>query len=157
MDGDGSGRPTRRLLLLILSISLQLIPGLILPDSRKSFNCSLLRVHVDMESFIFAIILEHISFVGTLFFFLGLSENPSPSKDSTKADSHYNFISNTGLKVLLVCLGVATLVLLSLFLFKMWQKKKREEQHARLLKLFEEDDELEVELGLRDREIFLEQ
>uniref|UniRef100_A0A804JG29 Uncharacterized protein n=1 Tax=Musa acuminata subsp. malaccensis TaxID=214687 RepID=A0A804JG29_MUSAM len=27
MDGDGSGRPTRRLLLLILSISLQLIPG----------------------------------------------------------------------------------------------------------------------------------
>ncbi|CAL9054896.1 unnamed protein product [Musa banksii] len=113
MDGDGSGRPTRRLLLLILSISLQLIPG--------------------------------------------LSENPSPSKDSTKADSHYNFISNTGLKVLLVCVGVATLVVLSLFLFKMWQKKKREEQHARLLKLFEEDDELEIELGLRDREIFLEQ
>ncbi|KAF2293924.1 hypothetical protein GH714_005723 [Hevea brasiliensis] len=28
--------------------------------------------------------------------------------------------------------------------------KKREEQYARLLKLFEEDDELEVELGLRD-------
>ncbi|URD83673.1 hypothetical protein MUK42_23225 [Musa troglodytarum] len=64
---------------------------------------------------------------------------------------------NTGLKVLLVSLGVATLVLLSLFLFKMWQKKKREEQHARLLKLFEEDDELEVEFGLRDQEIFLEQ
>ncbi|URD83671.1 hypothetical protein MUK42_23225 [Musa troglodytarum] len=77
--------------------------------------------------------------------FDGLSENPSPSKDSTKADSHSNFFSNTGLKVLLVSLGVATLVLLSLFLFKMWQKKKREEQHARLLKLFEEDDELEVE------------
>ncbi|URD83672.1 hypothetical protein MUK42_23225 [Musa troglodytarum] len=57
--------------------------------------------------------------------FDGLSENPSPSKDSTKADSHSNFFSNTGLK--------------------MWQKKKREEQHARLLKLFEEDDELEVE------------
>ncbi|KAL2939445.1 Aprataxin [Bienertia sinuspersici] len=33
---------------------------------------------------------------------------------------------------------------------KLWQKKKREEQYARLLKLFEEDDELEVELGLRD-------
>ncbi|KAL6127061.1 hypothetical protein ACLB2K_075106 [Fragaria x ananassa] len=31
-----------------------------------------------------------------------------------------------------------------------WQKRKREEQYARLLKLFEEDDELELELGLRD-------
>jgi cbb3-type cytochrome oxidase subunit 3 len=39
---------------------------------------------------------------------------------------------------------------LAFFLFKFWQKKKREEQYARLLKLFEEDDELEVELGLRD-------
>ncbi|KAF3957008.1 hypothetical protein CMV_017932 [Castanea mollissima] len=29
-------------------------------------------------------------------------------------------------------------------------KKKRAEQHARLLKLFEDDDELEVELGIRD-------
>ncbi|CAL9121253.1 unnamed protein product [Musa acuminata var. zebrina] len=80
----------------------------------------------------------------------GLSENPSPSKDSTKADSHSSSRSNTGLKVLLICLGAIALVLLSYFLFKKWQKKKREEQHARLLKLFEEDDDLEVELGLRD-------
>ncbi|KAH0776427.1 hypothetical protein KY290_007838 [Solanum tuberosum] len=33
---------------------------------------------------------------------------------------------------------------------QIWQKKKREEQQARLLKLFEEDDDLEVELGIRD-------
>ncbi|CAL9179359.1 unnamed protein product, partial [Musa hybrid cultivar] len=85
-----------------------------------------------------------------IFFLLGLSENPSPSKDSTKADSHSSSRSNTGLKVLLICLGAIALVLLSYFLFKKWQKKKREEQHARLLKLFEEDDDLEVELGLRD-------
>ncbi|KAJ9538165.1 hypothetical protein OSB04_030898 [Centaurea solstitialis] len=32
----------------------------------------------------------------------------------------------------------------------LWQKKKRDEQYARLLKLFEQDDELELELGLRD-------
>ncbi|URD83670.1 hypothetical protein MUK42_23225 [Musa troglodytarum] len=70
LDGDGSGRPTRRFLLLILSISLQLIA---IPRNLS------------------------IVLVG----------------------------DNTGLK--------------------MWQKKKREEQHARLLKLFEEDDELEVE------------
>ncbi|WOL02385.1 hypothetical protein Cni_G11104 [Canna indica] len=80
----------------------------------------------------------------------GLSENPSPSKDSTKADSHSNSSSKTGLVVLLVCLGVASILLFSFLLFKLWQKKKREEQHARLLKLFEEDDDLEVELGLRD-------
>lgn len=39
---------------------------------------------------------------------------------------------------------------LSFFLFKLWQKKKCDEQYARLLKLFEQDDELELELGLRD-------
>ncbi|RWV96692.1 hypothetical protein BHE74_00044848, partial [Ensete ventricosum] len=44
----------------------------------------------------------------------GLSENPSPSKDSTKADSHSSSRSNTGLKVLLICLGAIALVLFSL-------------------------------------------
>ncbi|KAL0364987.1 UNVERIFIED_CONTAM: Chromatin structure-remodeling complex protein BSH [Sesamum angustifolium] len=52
--------------------------------------------------------------------------------------------------IALICLLLATVALLSFFLFKYWQKKKRDEQYARLLKLFEEDDELEVELGLRD-------
>ncbi|RRT84468.1 hypothetical protein B296_00011119 [Ensete ventricosum] len=49
-----------------------------------------------------------------------------------------------------ICLAIAGIVLVSVFLFKLWRKKKREEQHARLLRLFEEDDELELELGLRD-------
>lgn len=49
-----------------------------------------------------------------------------------------------------ILIAVVTLALLTFFLYKLWQKKKREEQYARLLKLFEEDDELEVELGLRD-------
>ncbi|XP_042437538.1 uncharacterized protein LOC122023481 isoform X1 [Zingiber officinale] len=105
MTGDGSGR-SARLLLLLLSVSLNLITG--------------------------------------------LSENPSPSKDSTTASNHSSSGHKTGLKVLLACVGVAILLVLSFFLFKMWQKRKREEQHARLLKLFEEDNELEVELGLRD-------
>ncbi|CAL9058785.1 unnamed protein product [Musa banksii] len=129
MTGDGSHRSTRQLLLLLLSIALHLIPGSLLSNSWISFLSFILR---------------------NIFFLLGLSENPSPSKDSTKADSHSSSRSNTGLKVLLICLGAIALVLLSYFLFKKWQKKKREEQHARLLKLFEEDDDLEVELGLRD-------
>ena len=55
-----------------------------------------------------------------------------------------------GIKIIIVCLGVVTVIAFCVFLFKLWQKKKREEQHARLLKLFEDDDELEVELGMRD-------
>lgn len=56
----------------------------------------------------------------------------------------------SGSTVVILCIAVAAVVGLSFFLFRLWQKKKREEQYARLLKLFEEDDELELELGLRD-------
>ncbi|KAM5574990.1 hypothetical protein ABKV19_014099 [Rosa sericea] len=58
--------------------------------------------------------------------------------------------SSVALKVIIVLLGVAAVVGFGVFLFRIWQRKKREEQHARLLKLFEDDDELEVELGIRD-------
>ncbi|KAF9601540.1 hypothetical protein IFM89_020368 [Coptis chinensis] len=57
---------------------------------------------------------------------------------------------SVGLRVVIIGLGLASIVGFSVLLFKIWQKKKREEQHARLLRLFEEDDELELELGLRD-------
>ncbi|XP_068648957.1 uncharacterized protein [Aristolochia californica] len=81
----------------------------------------------------------------------GLSEDPSTSKDGQNAGkSASSSKSNKGLNVLVICLGLLAVVGFSLFLFKIWQKKKREEQHARLLRLFEEDDELELELGLRD-------
>lgn len=55
-----------------------------------------------------------------------------------------------GSKIVLFGLALVAVALLSFFLFKFWQKKEREEQYTRLLKLFEEDDELELELGLRD-------
>ncbi|OVA00137.1 hypothetical protein BVC80_1459g19 [Macleaya cordata] len=82
--------------------------------------------------------------------FSGLASDPSSSKDGMKAESHSASSTITGVRVVLICLGLVAAVALSVFLFKMWQKKKREEQHARLLRLFEEDDELELELGLRD-------
>ncbi|CAN1804384.1 hypothetical protein LINPERHAP1_LOCUS23905 [Linum perenne] len=66
--------------------------------------------------------------------------------DAEKAGSD----SHTGPKIIFLIVGIVAVGLVSFFLFKFWQKKKREEQYARLLKLFEEDDELEVELGLRD-------
>ncbi|XP_010544110.1 PREDICTED: uncharacterized protein LOC104816824 isoform X2 [Tarenaya hassleriana] len=84
--------------------------------------------------------------------FLAASGNSDDSKSSStvaKAESRTSS-SKTGTKVILVLIGITAVVLFSFFLYKLWQKKKRDEQYARLLKLFEEDDELEVELGLRD-------
>ncbi|KAG4937843.1 hypothetical protein JHK82_045651 [Glycine max] len=84
----------------------------------------------------------------SLHFILGFSDESAGSKDATKTEPHAGRSTSTVVIVVLILL-----VLFSLFsfvLFKLWRKKKREEQYARLLKLFEEDDELELELGLRD-------
>ncbi|KAM1135250.1 hypothetical protein ACFX2I_044306 [Malus domestica] len=81
----------------------------------------------------------------SLLFDLGSADEPSTPKNGDKASS-----GSAALKAVIVLLGVAAVIGFCVFLFKIWQKKKREEQHARLLKLFEDDDELEVELGIRD-------
>lgn len=52
--------------------------------------------------------------------------------------------------VAIIVISLVVVLSVCFCLFKLWQRKKREEQYARLLKLFEEDDELEVELGLRE-------
>uniref|UniRef100_A0A1J3JPZ2 Transmembrane protein n=1 Tax=Noccaea caerulescens TaxID=107243 RepID=A0A1J3JPZ2_NOCCA len=85
----------------------------------------------------------------SLQFVLGLSGDTKNTNTGVKAESHTSS-SKTGTKVILILLGFVTVAMFSFFLYKLWQKKKRDEQYARLLKLFEEDDELEVELGLRD-------
>ncbi|KAK4741065.1 hypothetical protein SAY87_024653 [Trapa incisa] len=77
-------------------------------------------------------------------------DQPSSSKNATNATAHKSTNISTGLEVLIVLLGLAAVIAFSVFLFKLWQKKKRQEQQARFLKLFEDDDELEVELGIRD-------
>lgn len=78
-----------------------------------------------------------------------LAGDPQTSNDDKEAEAQPKG-GHTGKTVLFVLLGVAAVILLSFVIFKYWQKKKRQEQHARLLKLFEEDDDIEVELGLRD-------
>ncbi|WZZ11380.1 hypothetical protein YC2023_097301 [Brassica napus] len=78
-----------------------------------------------------------------------LSGDSKNVNTGAKAESHTTS-SRTGTKVILVLVGLVAVAMFSFFLYKLWQKKKRDEQYARLLKLFEEDDELEVELGLRD-------
>ncbi|KAJ8430694.1 hypothetical protein Cgig2_018420 [Carnegiea gigantea] len=79
-----------------------------------------------------------------------LSDDASSSKNDSRVNTPKSHSGGTGTKVAIICLAIGAVVLSSFFLFKLRQKKKREEQYARLLKLFEEDDELEVELGLKD-------
>jgi cbb3-type cytochrome oxidase subunit 3 len=84
--------------------------------------------------------------------FAGIADGSSGAKNGTmKPDKHAASTNNTGIpKIAIIFVSMVAIGFLAFFLFKFWQKKKREEQYARLLKLFEEDDELEVELGLRD-------
>lgn len=97
------------------------------------------------------IILRLLAYIPHLSFFCSaISNDSSSTKIGKQSAAHHTSRSNTGAKVGIILLGLVAVGLFSFFLFKLWQKKKREEQYARLLKLFEEDDELEVELGLRD-------
>ncbi|CAN7019769.1 unnamed protein product [Brassica rapa subsp. trilocularis] len=132
MYREMEGSSWRRLAFLA-SISLHFVLDLCLIQ----LNLALSRFHIFDLCFIclFDMIL-----------FPGLSGD---SKNTNKAESHTSS-SRTGTKVILVLLGFVAVAMFSFFLYKLWQKKKRDEQYARLLKLFEEDDELEVELGLRD-------
>ncbi|PKI42452.1 uncharacterized protein LOC116203591 [Punica granatum] len=81
----------------------------------------------------------------------GLADDPSSSsKNTANAATDKSSGASAGLKVLIVFMGLVAVVAFLVFLFRLWQKKKRQEQQARFLKLFEDDDELEVELGIRD-------
>ncbi|KAL4594445.1 hypothetical protein ACB098_12G016000 [Castanea mollissima] len=86
----------------------------------------------------------------SLQFISGFANDSPSTKDENNAGSHGASGSSVGIKIVIVCLGLVAVFGFAVFLFKIWQKKKRAEQHARLLKLFEDDDELEVELGIRD-------
>lgn len=53
--------------------------------------------------------------------------------------------------VILISAIVTILIILVLIGgYRHWQKKKRQQDQARFLKLFEEQDDIEDELGLRD-------
>ncbi|CAH9108504.1 unnamed protein product [Cuscuta europaea] len=78
----------------------------------------------------------------------GLVGSSEPSNSGTKASNHSSKKSSTVIG-LTVCLGVIVVIVgAAVIIFKIWQKKRREVQHARLLKLFEEDDDLNEELGI---------
>ncbi|XAR56290.1 hypothetical protein NMG60_11036716 [Bertholletia excelsa] len=82
--------------------------------------------------------------------FIAVLSNDSSTKNEKKVANQAGSSGGIGSKILVGCIVIVVVATLSFVLFKLWQKRKREEQHARLLKLFEEDDDLEVELGLGD-------
>ncbi|CAG7868420.1 unnamed protein product [Brassica rapa] len=136
MYREMEGSSWRRLAFLA-SISLQFVLGSLCVDLEKLR--AFFATHIVLN-------IRHLLSLFDMILFPGLSGD---SKNTNKAESHTSS-SRTGTKVILVLLGFVAVAMFSFFLYKLWQKKKRDEQYARLLKLFEEDDELEVELGLRD-------
>jgi len=64
----------------------------------------------------------------------------------TSADTN----KNSKLGIVIWCISFVAVLAMAIFVYKLWQKKKREEQAIRFLRLFEEDDDLEVELGIKD-------
>ncbi|KAG5043714.1 hypothetical protein JHK85_008011 [Glycine max] len=66
------------------------------------------------------------------------AENHNPNKKGM----------NVAVIILLSILGSTILILGMLGTYKYWQKRKREQDQARFLKLFEEGDDIEDELGL---------
>ncbi|KAF3780379.1 hypothetical protein EJ110_NYTH39375 [Nymphaea thermarum] len=69
----------------------------------------------------------------------GHESNP-PSSNTAKH-------GNVGLVVLVVALSSCLCAFTSIAIYKYWQKRKREQDQARFLKLFEQDDDIDAELG----------
>lgn len=78
------------------------------------------------------------------------SEPSDQSEDPSTHEDKNSVKKPSALLIMLVFFGFALLIAIATVGYMKWQKRKREEQQARFMKLFEEDDDLEAELGLRD-------
>ncbi|KAL8154281.1 hypothetical protein V2J09_012041 [Rumex salicifolius] len=77
-----------------------------------------------------------------------LTADPPPVKKSSKSDGGK---SHSVILQLLIIVVVAVIVIgVPMALYKWWQKRKRQRQQARFMRLFDEDDDLDDELGLKD-------
>lgn len=73
-----------------------------------------------------------------------------PAVEPASSEQNDDTKKYSALAIVLVCFGMVTFIALLYVGYLRWQKKKREEQQARFMKLFEDDEDLEAELGLRD-------
>lgn len=79
-----------------------------------------------------------------LFLFAGSNKKSGNEKEEEKGRMHPAIV------VLIVALVLGVLVVGLLVGYKYWRKKKRQQEQARFLKLFEDGDEIEDELGLEN-------
>lgn len=74
---------------------------------------------------------------------------PSTAASNSTSDSRKRGNKMHVALIILIIVLVSTVLILGLIAaYKYWQKKKREQDQARFLKLFEEGDDIEDELGL---------
>lgn len=73
---------------------------------------------------------------------MSIDSNSAPSSHKSRNGMHLALV------IVISALVSTVLVLGIVAVYKYWQKKKREQDQARFLKLFEDGDDIEDELGL---------
>lgn len=91
----------------------------------------------------------NITFLCTLCYPLDSNPDDQPTGPSHNGDGT-SVRAHTVYFVMLMVFGFVLLIALISVGYMKWKQKKREEQQARFMKLFEDDEDLEAELGLRD-------
>lgn len=66
---------------------------------------------------------------------------------STQSEAEKSYHGLVAVIVVFVCLCLGALAFVA---YSQWRRKQREEQQARFVKLFDDDDFLDEELGLKD-------
>lgn len=99
-----------------------------------------------LTSFTLRTLITHGLFIVTLILVIGscvfADTNSTPAAHRKGKGMHVAL-------VIMISVLVSTVLLIGLVAaYKYWQKRKREEEQARFLKLFEDGDDIEDELGL---------
>ncbi|CAM6104820.1 unnamed protein product [Calypogeia fissa] len=77
----------------------------------------------------------------------GVAAGPDVSEDDEKDDQ------GAGLAFLIIVLVFVVLFALGVVAYTKWRQKQRRDQQARFVKMFEDDDELDAELGLKEDDL----
>lgn len=76
------------------------------------------------------------------YFILGSNETSIPNKKKEEKSTNVLLVILISMLTFVIAAGGGYVI------YQYWQKRKRERDHARFLKLFDEGDDIEDELGL---------
>lgn len=85
----------------------------------------------------------HLRFYLKIGYLLAVTSTISPSHDGEKG-------MHSAVVIVISVVASTVLIIGMVVGYKYWQKKRREQDQARFLKLFEDGDDIEDELGLSD-------